>query len=311
MPTLSDFLPDRTSDATDRSPPTRQKVWTVGETLHSAVDCVPAAPVRPGTPGRGHRCRRPDSCRPGWRLSPSGLIVGLADDTVGSYPVTSRSNDACSTSLPILTRWTVVPRPTITPANQTTPINTAVSYAVPNTCPNTPCTFTAVNLPGRADHQHEHRRHQRDAHDSRHRHRHRHRHRQRRGCGHGLLHLVRALPGHRVRQVHCPAERWLRVARAVRRGRHELAARQRRHARTAVEHHRARQQHRVLAQRRQRPERERGPADRRRGRRPVGGTERQRRRRAVSGSDDRSRTGLAVVGLPPGPWRQRQHQRQH
>ena len=84
----------------------------------------------------------------GLAISPTGIISGVPTTVAPATPITVTVTDGLGRTASSTFKWTIVGVPTITtPANQTTPINTAVSLAVLSTCPNSPCTYALANGP--------------------------------------------------------------------------------------------------------------------------------------------------------------------
>ena len=85
----------------------------------------------------------------GLTLATSGLIYGTATGPPGiTPPLVVRVTDGYGRQDTTAFSWSIFNPPTvITPPDQTTPINTAVTLQLTTTCPNTPCTYTLNNNP--------------------------------------------------------------------------------------------------------------------------------------------------------------------
>ena len=121
------------------------QVSTVGETITPLQLTVVA---NSGVPAYTWTLSSSTPLPPGLGLSMNGLISGVATAVTPKAPVTVTVTDGLGRKATSTFYWTVVAAPTIiTPANQTTTINTSVTLTVASTCPNTPCKFTIVNAP--------------------------------------------------------------------------------------------------------------------------------------------------------------------
>jgi putative Ig domain-containing protein len=78
----------------------------------------------------------------------TGVITGIVTGVTQSNVVVTIKDVANFSVASTPFTWTVLAKPTITPANQTTSVgSTNTNYTPPSTCPNTPCTFTMTGAP--------------------------------------------------------------------------------------------------------------------------------------------------------------------
>ena len=86
---------------------------------------------------------------PGLTIDGSGLLTGTIGGSATTYNAVriTATDKVGATGTSAAFTWTVLGRPTITPANQITTIGASPIVTVPSTCPNLPCSYTMTGAP--------------------------------------------------------------------------------------------------------------------------------------------------------------------